>query len=277
MCSLTKALEICSFIAIIFGARSIDGRFKTLSKHAAGIILSDSKDISDYIPVCYDTHEKMLMAQCGNKSVESVYGLLKMDLLSLPTLDVISAILTSIAKAEKITIDFSAIPEEYEVFRDVFFDGHTDFIFQFGSSGMQEQLKRTHPMNIKELMLINAAYRPGTIKCLDIISDVLMDKKPVEYLTPLLAPILKETCGCIIYQEQVMQIFTDVAGYTPEAADKIRSAISKKNKDVITAEHDNFVRGCMNKGISKEVADTLMDVLCCWSVFYLFIKSEYRL
>lgn len=252
-------------------AKLIDGKVRNLTTHPCGVVISDSDDISDYLPVVHSGGS--LVAACDKKYIESFYGLLKIDLLSLPTLDMISGVLANVAAHEHTTIDFSSIPEEHEVFEKIFHEGHTDFIFQFESSGMQEWLRKIHPMNIGELTLLCAAYRPGPMQFLPTVRDVIYDEKAPEYLTPRLMPILSETCGCLIYQEQLLKILTDIAGYTPEEADRIRAAVCKKNQEVIDGEQERFVNGCMRNGVSKEIAEKLYGQTVAFGS-YAFNKSH---
>ena len=252
-------------------AKLIDGKVRNLTTHPCGVVISDSDDISDYLPVVHSGGS--LVAACDKKYIESFYGLLKIDLLSLPTLDMISGVLANVTAHEHTNIDFSSIPEEHEVFEKIFHEGHTDFIFQFESSGMQEWLRKIHPMNIGELTLLCAAYRPGPMQFLPTVRDVIYDEKAPEYLTPKLMPILSETCGCLIYQEQLLKILTDIAGYTPEEADRIRAAVCKKNQEVIDGEQERFVNGCMRNGLSQETAGKLYRQTVAFGS-YAFNKSH---
>ena len=268
---VTDAEELGAKLTAEALRRKLSGAVTHLTTHPCGVVISDSDDISDYIPVVHSGGS--LVAACDKKYIESFYGLLKIDLLSLPTLDMISGVLANVAAHEHTTIDFSAIPEEHEVFEKIFHEGHTDFIFQFESSGMQEWLRKIHPMNIGELTLLCAAYRPGPMQFLPTVRDVIYDEKAPEYLTPKLMPILSETCGCLIYQEQLLKILTDIAGYTPEEADRIRAAVCKKNQEVIDGEQERFVNGCMRNGLSQETAGKLYGQTVAFGS-YAFNKSH---
>lgn len=170
---------------IIETARLCDGMVKTLSKHPCGIVIGNTNDISEYIPVICD-NDRELLADCDKSYIESFYGLLKIDLLSLRTLDAVSNMLANIEKNEKIKINFSDIPEEREVFSSVFHHGNTDFIFQFGSDGMKDWLRKLHPRNIDELTMLAAAFRPGPMQFLPVIKDVLYGEKQPELISPKL-------------------------------------------------------------------------------------------
>ena len=252
-------------------AKLIKGRVKNLTTHPCGVVISDSGDISKHIPVMHEGDS--LVADCDKKYIESFYGLLKIDILSLPTLNMISGVLANVDAREHRSIDFSSIPEEHEVYQKILHEGRTDFIFQLESSGMQDWLRKIHPMNISELTLLCAAYRPGPMQFLPTVREVIYDEKAPEYLSPLLVPILSETCGCLIYQEQLLRILTDVAGYTPEEADRIRAAVCKKKQEVIDAEREHFVKGCVSNRFSQDAADKLYEQITAFGA-YAFNKSH---
>ena len=167
-------------------ARLCDGMVKTLSKHPCGVVIGGNPDISGFVPVLFDKDTGELLADCDKSYIESFYGLLKIDLLSLRTLDAVSNMLANIEKNEKTKINFSEIPEEKEVFSSVFWGGNTDFIFQFGSDGMKDWLRKLHPRNIDELTMLAAAFRPGPMQFLPVIKDVLYGEKQPELISPKL-------------------------------------------------------------------------------------------
>ena len=178
---------------IIETARLCDGMVKTLSKHPCGVVIGDNPDISGFVPVLFDKDTGELLADCDKSYIESFYGLLKIDLLSLRTLDAVSNMLANIEMNEKTKINFSEIPEEKEVFSSVFWGGNTDFIFQFGSDGMKDWLRKLHPRNIDELTMLAAAFRPGPMQFLPVIKDVIYGEKQPELISPKLSPILNDT------------------------------------------------------------------------------------
>lgn len=258
---------------IIETARLCDGMVKTLSKHPCGIVIGDNPDISGFVPVLFDKDTGELLADCDKSYIESFYGLLKIDLLSLRTLDAVSNMLANIERNENIRINFSEIPEEREVFSSVFHNGNTDFIFQFGSDGMKDWLRKIHPRNIDELTMLAAAFRPGPMQFLTVIKDVLYGEKQPELISPKLRPILNDTCGCIIYQEQLLRIFTDIAGFSLEEADRIRAAVCHKNREEIEAVKDKFLAGCCHCGLSEEESERLFDQIVSFGS-YAFNKSH---
>ncbi len=258
---------------IIETARLCDGMVKTLSKHPCGVVIGDNPDISGFVPVLFDKDTGELLADCDKSYIESFYGLLKIDLLSLRTLDAVSNMLANIEKNEKTKINFSEIPEEKEVFSSVFWGGNTDFIFQFGSDGMKDWLRKLHPRNIDELTMLAAAFRPGPMQFLPVIKDVIYGEKQPELISQKLRPILNDTCGCIIYQEQLLRIFTDIAGFSPADADRIRAAVCHKNREEIEAVKESFISGCCHCGLSEEESERLFEQIVSFGS-YAFNKSH---
>ena len=258
---------------IIETARLCDGMVKTLSKHPCGVVIGDNPDISGFVPVLFDKDTGELLADCDKSYIESFYGLLKIDLLSLRTLDAVSNMLANIEKNEKTKINFSEIPEEKEVFSSVFWGGNTDFIFQFGSDGMKDWLRKLHPRNIDELTMLAAAFRPGPMQFLPVIKDVIYGEKQPELISQKLSPILNDTCGCIIYQEQLLRIFTDIAGFSPADADRIRAAVCHKNREEIEAVKESFISGCCHCGLSEEESERLFEQIVSFGS-YAFNKSH---
>ena len=258
---------------IIETARLCDGMVKTLSKHPCGVVIGDNPDISGFVPVLFDKDTGELLADCDKSYIESFYGLLKIDLLSLRTLDAVSNMLANIEKNEKTKINFSEIPEEKEVFSSVFWGGNTDFIFQFGSDGMKDWLRKLHPRNIDELTMLAAAFRPGPMQFLPVIKDVIYGEKQPELISQKLSPILNDTFGCIIYQEQLLRIFTDIAGFSAEEADRIRAAVCHKNREEIEAVKESFISGCCHCGLSEEESERLFEQIVSFGS-YAFNKSH---
>ncbi len=267
--SFNENPKACQVIRL---AGLMEGRIRTLSKHPCGFVIGDSNEISDYLPVIRDD-DGSLTAECDKSFIETFYGLLKFDLLSLRTLDLISNVLSRIEKKENVFIDFSNIPIESDVFLKIFDPGHTEFIFQFGSTEMKKWLRTVRPCNISQLTLLVAAVRPGPAQFLPVIHSVLHSGQLPDFPSPALKRILKETCGCIIYQEQLLRIFTDVAGFSPQDADRIRVAVCKKKQDVIDSVHEQFVAGCVGNGMSQEEVEHLFEQIVAFGS-YAFNKSH---
>ena len=249
--------------------------------HAAGVIISDNNDLADYIPVAWDSNSSTWKTQCDMVQAEG-HGLLKMDLLLLKTLDIVTYTLRLIEKSHPdVDIDIENLPFEKEVFEKIFGRGDTKCVFQFESAGMQKFLKQMHPSGIEDIIAANAMYRPGPM---DFIPTYLVNHEhpdKIQYDCPEMEPILSETYGCIIYQEQVMRIVRDLAGFSLGRSDLVRRAMSKKHEDELLRERKNFIygneaegiKGCVDNGISEEVASKIFDRMIDFAK-YAFNKSH---
>lgn len=261
-------------------AKLIESVIYATGLHAGGIVMSDSADINDYVPLSWNAEKKAWATQCDMIRVEQ-HGLLKMDLLGLLNLDVIADCVQMVLKTRGITVDLDNLPFEKEVFTEIYASGRTNSVFQFESAGMKDLLKRFMPESFEDIILLIAAYRPGPMQYLDDIIAVKQGNKEIEYLTPELEPILKNTYGAIIYQEQVMQVFQSLAGYSLGGADLVRRAMSKKKQEKLTIEREAFVNGdadrhidgCVKRGIKADVANTLFDKIMDFAK-YAFNKSH---
>ena len=269
---------------IFDNALLINGTFINYGKHAGGVVISDGNPVSSYVSLMR-TYDKKIdkyiyCTQCDKDEIESFYGLLKMDLLGLNTLSIINDCIKMIAKTKQIYIDVDAIPFEKEVFDNIYSKGITNGVFQFESQGMKSVLKKAKPQDIDDLVILNAMYRPGPMDSIDDIIKVMNGEKP-HYEIKELEPILKSTYGFIVYQEQVMKIFTDLAGYSLAGADNVRRAMSKKKTEVLKAEKKAFldgdkdrnIKGCVANGIDRKKAEVLFNTIEKFSE-YAFNKSH---
>ena len=266
---------------ILKWAKIIEGSFTTYGAHAAGIVISDNKDVKEYLPLRWNKELNEWTTQCDKEQVEEK-GLLKMDFLGLKTLDVITGTLKAVHKRTGKVIEPLEIPlDDEEVFTTIFQAGQTNSVFQFESSGMKSMLKRFKPSSFNDLILLVAAYRPGPLQYLDDVIDVKCGKKPISYATPELESILNVTYGYPIYQEQVMAIFQKLAGYTLGGADLVRRFMSKKKMDKLVKEREAFVHGdkergidgCVARGINEKVANDIFDQMTEFAK-YAFNKSH---
>lgn len=265
---------------IIKKAVMLEGKLFTTGIHAGGVVISDNEDISRYVPTVWNEKQGVWAVECDMVRVEERH-LLKMDLLGLTTLDINTDCLHLIAKHEGLSIDLNSIPFEKEVFADIFAKGFTNSVFQFESDGMKKMLCRFSPDCFEDIILLVAAYRPGPMQYLDDIIDIKNGRKKVSYLTPELEPILSITYGATIYQEQVMRIFRDLAGYSLGGADLVRRAMSKKKMDKLEKERDAFIHGdlergihgCTAAGIKESTANRLFDQMMDFAR-YAFNKSH---
>lgn len=258
----TRIINSATLVANIISHKSV---------HSAGVIISDT-DLSDCVPIKMDENGGII-AECDKNEAEAFYHLIKMDFLTNKSLDHISYVIGSLMLREKKSIEFGMIPLDNEVFDHIIYKGHTDYIFQLSNCEMKQLLQRICPHSINVLMLIISINRPGPKQYIDTICNIKNGEEQAKYIVPQLELILKETYGCIVYQEQVMRIFTDLAGYSMEEADVVRAAISKKKRGLIEKEHDKFVLGCVKNGIDKDIANTLYNQIVVFAE-YSFNKSH---
>lgn len=264
---------------LIADAKLIEGVTTQYGAHAAGIIIADSEDISDYVPLHYNTDKQQWVAQCDMVQAEAELGLLKFDFLGLKNLKIITDCIRQVYNNHGIKIDMSKIakPFEPEVFKKIFAAGKTNAIFQFESPGMKKTLRGFKPDCFADIILLNAAYRPGPMQYIDDLTAVKHGRKKPVYIANGLKEILAPTYGYPIYQEQVMQIFNRIAGFSLGEADIIRRAMSKKKLSVLTDEktdyYGKFIRGLMANGASKEDAEAFWTQLLDFAN-YAFNKSH---
>ena len=264
-------------------SKLIEGKISGTGIHAGGVVISDNNNINDYIPVAWNDKKQVWAAQCDMNKLEA-QGLIKMDMLGLQTLDIISNCLQLISKHRGKTI--TEFPFEKEVFSEIFAKGNTNCIFQFESGGMKNLLKQFKPTCFEDLILLNACYRPGPLQYIDGSNEINLIKRKnkeqeITYLVPELEPILKDTYGGIVYQESVMQIFKDLAGYSLGGADMVRRAMSKKKTEILAKERKAFVygdesrniKGCINNNIPEDKANKLFDDMTNFAR-YAFNKSH---
>ncbi len=237
-------------------SRVLEGLARHASTHAAGVVIAPG-DLPNYVPL-YKTKEGDITTQYEMKSLESV-GLLKMDFLGLRTLTVIQKTVNAVRAAKKSDFCIETIPlDDAQVYKQ-FADGHTIGLFQFESSGMQEYLKKLQPTCLEDLIAMNALYRPGPM---DMIDDFIRGKKnpaSIKYQHPLLVPILKETYGVAVYQEQVMRMAVEVAGFSMGGADLLRRAMGKKSMEIMVEQRRKFVDGAKAKGVTEKIAGEIFD------------------
>ena len=255
----------------------LEGMPKNTSEHAAGVVICN-KVLSDNVPLARNGED--IVTQFDMKEVEAV-GMLKMDFLALTTLTDIQNTLEYIKEGKGIDIDFNEIgldvPEAYQLISS----GDTDAVFQLEQGGMKKFMKDLQPSCLEDLIAGISLYRPGPM---DFIPTYIRNKHNPElivYDTPYLEPILKNSYGVIVYQEQVMQIFQQLAGYTYGQADLVRRAMAKKKKKELMEQKDKFIygapaegiTGCVSKGIPAEVAAKIFGDMESFAS-YAFNKSH---
>jgi len=235
----------------------LEGLARHASTHAAGVVITPDA-LTNHTPL-YKSKEGEITTQYDMKSLEAI-GLLKMDFLGLRTLTVIHDTVRMLA--EKGThVDIDKIPlDDPETF-ELFGRGETVAVFQFESSGMREYLRKLKPRCLEDLIAMNALYRPGPMEMIDDFILRKQGKTQIEYLHPKLEPILKETYGVIVYQEQVMRIASELAGFSLGKADLLRRAMGKKKAELMVSQRQEFVEGARERGIAPETAEAIFDLM----------------
>ena len=252
-------------------AMGVEGLPRHSSTHAAGVVIARNP-LTDYLPVTVS--EGTLVTQYDKDHVEEL-GLLKMDFLGLRTLTVLEDTKENIKKNRGIDIDLRQIPLVDEKTSELLCKGNTGAVFQMESSGMTNLIKELRPEGFTDLIPLVALYRPGPLGS-GMVDDFIGGRhgtKQVTYMHPLLEPILKETFGVVLYQEQVMQIVQVLAGFTLGQADLLRRAMGKKKAAILMAQKENFLKGCEENGIDSELANKIFDLLTHFAD-YGFNKSH---
>ncbi len=237
----------------------LEGLARNASMHAAGVVIAPGP-ITDYVPI-YKTPSTNPTTQYTMKELEAV-GLLKMDFLGLATLSIIDRTLEQIRTNYGKTIDIDAIDFDDQRVYDMLSEGHTLAVFQFESEKMTDYLRQLKPRNLEELTAMNALYRPGPMDNIPEFIDRKFGRKPIEYLHPLMERRLKNTYGIIVYQEQVMQLVQDLAGFTLAQADTLRRAMGKKDDKLMAQQRQAFIDGAVKtNGIDPQRAAEIFDLI----------------
>ncbi|GAB4329126.1 MAG: DNA polymerase III subunit alpha [Calditrichia bacterium] len=260
------------FLELMKHAQVLEGLARHSSIHAAGIIIAPD-DLTNYAPL-YQTEEKgqkVIATQFTMTGCEKI-GLLKMDFLGLRTLTVVHHTVRML-REKGIDIDVDNIPLDDPQTYELFSEGNTVGVFQFESSGMQEYLRKLKPNRIEDLIAMNALYRPGPMSNIDTYIARKYGREKITYLHPKLEPILKETYGIIVYQEQVMRVASELAGFSLGKADILRRAMGKKKHDVMEKMKVEFVEGCAQNGIDEKTANEVYDLIFKFAS-YGFNKSH---
>ena len=224
----------------------IEGLPRHLSTHAAGVVLYD-KPLTEVIPLM-DKEQQLPITQYTMKYVEQI-GLLKMDFLGLTNLSILHDSIELTKKIYQQDISLNEIPLDDEKTLELFQEADTNGIFQFESDGIRRVLKKLKPTNLEDIAAVNALYRPGPMEQIDTFIKRKHGQEVVKYPHPILESILQSTYGVMVYQEQVMQVTSQMAGFTLGQADILRRAIGKKDGKVIEIEKAHFIEGAIEKGI----------------------------
>jgi DNA polymerase-3 subunit alpha len=241
-------------------AQKLEGQVRHPSIHAAGIVITP-KPLVEFMPI-YQSVKGEITTQFPMGDIETI-GLLKMDLLGLRNLTVIQDTVELVKRDKGEEIVLEKIPLDDQKTFAVFQSGNTDGVFQFESAGMKDLLRNYKPESLRDLIAMNALYRPGPLQ--SGMTDEFVKRKNhpdrISYEFPELELILKETKGIIVYQEQVMQIATELAGYSMAEADILRKAMGKKIASVMKAQKQRFARGSKEKGLSPSKSNKIFELI----------------
>ena len=269
LAKLIKQDSVCR--NLIIQSQKLEGLHRHASTHAAGIVIAPGP-LMQYVPLFKNPSTHDITTQIEMNSLEEM-GLLKMDFLGLRNLTVINKTIKMINKNYSSLININDIDLcDSDVYK-LFASGNTIGIFQFESRGMRDYLKKLNPSCIDDLIAMTSLYRPGPMANIPEFLDRKNNRKTIEYLHPDLEPILKETYGIIVYQEQVMQIGSVIGGFTLAQSDAMRKAMGKKKKNLMATFKIDFIKGAENKGLSQNLSIKIFDLLAKFAE-YGFNKSH---
>lgn len=251
-------------------ASHLEGLPRNIGIHASGIVMSNL-NLDETVPLYKNS--KGIYSTAYSMNYLEPLGLLKMDFLGISNLTLIQEVITNIKQNEKLNITFSNIPLDDKKTLEIFKEVTTDGIFQFESPGMRRFLKKLQVSSFNDVIAALALYRPGAMDFIDNYIRRKNNQEKVEYIDKSLEPILKETYGIIIYQEQILEIAKTLAGYSLGQADILRRAISKKKESILIEEKPKFIEGCINNGYSKELAEQVYNLILKFAN-YGFNKSH---
>jgi len=252
-------------------AEVLEGSVRQTGVHACGIIIGkDSLD--NYIPLCTAKDTELYATQYDGSHVESV-GLLKMDFLGLKTLSIIRDAIENIKKSKGIEINIETLPLDDEKTFGLFSNGETTGIFQFESTGMKRYLRELEPNRFEDLIAMNALYRPGPMEYIPKFIKRKNGTEKIDYVIPVMEKYLNDSYGITVYQEQVMLLSQELAGFTKGEADSLRKAMGKKKKSIMDEMKVKFQEGCSKKGYDENIVSKIWSD---WEAFaqYAFNKSH---
>ncbi|HYJ46354.1 MAG TPA: DNA polymerase III subunit alpha, partial [Pyrinomonadaceae bacterium] len=259
--------------ALLDTARKLEGMVRNAGVHAAGVVIAP-RPLTDLVPL-YRTKNEEIVTAYDMGAIEKM-GLLKMDFLGLTTLTILDDALKLIVQTRGQHLSLPEIPlQDKETYEKVFYRGLTSGVFQFESHGMRDVLRRYQPNSIEDLTALNALYRPGPIQggMIDDFIERKHGRRKIEYELPELKPILEETLGVIVYQEQVMQIANRLAGYSLGEADLLRRAMGKKQAEEMAKQRERFVQGATRNGFPTKKIERIFDLMAQFAG-YGFNKSH---
>lgn len=277
--TIEKALEINKDLAYIYEtdeevknlidtAKKAEGLPRHASTHAAGIVITKDR-VDSYVPLYLN--QNTISTQYTMNILEEL-GLLKMDFLGLRTLTVIDDTKKMVKMNKNIDIEFDTDMNDKNVFK-LLCEGKTIGVFQLESTGITNMTKQLKPDKLEDIIVLLSLYRPGPMDQIPRYIDNKNNSNNITYIHESLKPILESTNGCMVYQEQVMQIFRDLAGYSLGRADLVRRAMSKKKVDVMNKEREIFVKGCLQNNIDEISSNKIFDEMASFAK-YAFNKSH---
>ena len=246
---------------VIEMAQKLEGMTRNIGMHAGGVLIAPGK-LTDFCPLYQQPGSESAVSQYDKDDVEAI-GLVKFDFLGLATLTILEIAREFIMKRHKgqEKFAFENIPLDDSATYRLFSDGKTEAVFQFESRGMQGMLREARPSRLEDLIALNALYRPGPMDLIPTFVNRKHGKEPVEYPHPLVEPVLSETYGIMVYQEQVMQTAQVLGGYSLGGADMLRRAMGKKKAEEMAEHREIFRKGAAEKGIGQDKADEVFDLM----------------
>lgn len=249
---------------------AVEGMPRHASTHAAGVVIA-REPLVNHVPLL-KTNDQTVVTQFPMGTLEQL-GLLKMDFLGLKTLSIIEEALAHIRRRHGREIVLSEIPLDDAATYRLLSEGETTGIFQLESSGMRNVLRELIPNKFADIVAVVALYRPGPMEQIPVFINSKHGREPFHYPHPVLEPILKETYGVIVYQEQIMEIAATMAGFSLGQADLLRRAIGKKKKEILDQQRELFIDGCLKNGYSRRLAEEIYDLILKFAS-YGFNKSH---
>ena len=239
------------FKELYYMSEKVEGLTRHASAHASGVVIAP-KPLTEFVPL-YSPDREQFFTQYDMKALDSI-GLLKLDILALRTLTVMQKTVEFVERYEKQIINLEEIPLDDKKSYHLLSSGKTTGIFQFESRGMRELLRKAQPDRFEDLIALVALYRPGAMEYIDTYVNRKAGRKKIEYFHPMLEPVLKNTYGVPLYQEQVMQIAQVIAGFSLGKADILRKAMGKKIQHLMETMEEEFVKGALKRGLKEKEA-----------------------
>ncbi|MBC7263841.1 MAG: DNA polymerase III subunit alpha [Chloroflexi bacterium] len=242
---------------LIDKAQSLEGIARHASTHAAGVVIAD-KPLIEYVPLQRAVRGDEVVAQFPMEDLEEI-GLLKIDFLGLSTLTIMRRAVDLIAQRHNVNLTLESIPLDDPAIFDLLSSGDVTGVFQVEGGGMRKTLRELRPSNFEDVVALLSLYRPGPMQFIPQFIARKYGQEKISYRHPSLESILAETYGIIVYQEQIIRIATDIAGYTASEADLMRRAVGKKKEKELRRLRNTFVKGAVSRGISKDIADQIFS------------------